>query len=140
VEAVQAAAGQLMQRFYLFSMVDKETAEDLGPAGGMGISPEVFNTLVENLDLSARTLNCLRRAGLNRVGEVLSMPRADLLKIRNFGQKSLEELYAKLEERGLLPDQQPQDEPGTADEVSDEASNETEEDENRTEVGEEENK
>ena len=106
IEAVQAAAGQLMQRFYLFSMVDKETPEEGGPAAGIGISPEVYNTLVETLDLSARTLNCLKRASINRVGEVLSMPKSELLKIRNFGQKSFEELYEKLAEKDYLPDQQ----------------------------------
>ena len=106
VEAVQAAAGQLMQRFYLFSMVDKEAPDDGGPAAGIGISPEVYNTLVETLDLSARTLNCLKRATINRVGEVLSMPKSELLKIRNFGQKSFEELYEKLAEKDYLPDQQ----------------------------------
>ena len=106
VEAVQAAAGQLMQRFYLFSMVDKEAPDEGGPAAGIGISPEVYNTLVETLDLSARTLNCLKRATINRVGEVLSMPKSELLKIRNFGQKSFEELYEKLAEKDYLPDQQ----------------------------------
>ncbi|MEX0762335.1 MAG: DNA-directed RNA polymerase subunit alpha [Dehalococcoidia bacterium] len=103
LEAIQSAANQLMERFYLFSTLDKEPAEDVGPASGLGISPEVYNTLVETLDLSARTLNCLKRAGINRVGEVLSMPKPELLKIRNFGQKSLDELYEKLEEKNLLP-------------------------------------
>ena len=106
VAAVQAAAGQLMERFYLFSMVDKETPEEGGPAAGIGISPEVYNTLVETLGLSARTLNCLKRASINRVGEVLSMSKSDLLKIRNFGQKSLEELYQTLGDKDLLPEQE----------------------------------
>ena len=48
---------------------------------------------VEQLGLSARTLNCLKRAGINRVGEVVALPKSDLLKIRNFGQKSLDELH-----------------------------------------------
>lgn len=103
LEAVQAAANQLMEKFYLFSSLDKEPTEATSPAAGLGISPEAYNTLVETLSLSARTLNCLKRAGINRVGEILSMPKADLLKIRNFGQKSLEELYAKLDEKGYTP-------------------------------------
>ena len=113
IEAMQAAASQLMERFYLFSKLDKESPEDGGPAAGMGISPEVYNTLVETLDLSARTLNCLKRAGINRVGEVLSMPKSELLKIRNFGQKSLSELYEKLETKDFLPEQ-----PESGEEVS----------------------
>ena len=110
-EAVQVAAGQLMQRFYLFSMADKETPEEGGPAAGIGVAPEVYNTLVETLELSARTLNCLKRAGVNRVGEVLSMPKSELLKIRNFGQKSLEELYQKLADRNFLPEERQDAEP-----------------------------
>lgn len=102
LEAVQNASNRLMERFYLFSTLDKEPVEETGP-GLPGISPEVYNTLVETLDLSARTLNCLKRAGINRVGEVLSMPKSELLKIRNFGQKSLDELYDKLSEKDLLP-------------------------------------
>ena len=106
MEAVQNASDLLMKRFYLFAKLDQEPDEQLGPAAGLGISPEVYNTLVETLDLSARTLNCLKRAGINRVGEVLSMPKQDLLKIRNFGQKSLDELYEKLDEKGFLPAEQ----------------------------------
>lgn len=107
IEAVQDSADLLMKRFYLFAKLDQEPSEELGPAAGLGVSPEVYNTLVETLDLSARTLNCLKRAGINRVGEVLSMPKPDLLKIRNFGQKSLDELYEKLEEKNFLPADQP---------------------------------
>jgi DNA-directed RNA polymerase subunit alpha len=57
------------------------------------------------LELSARTLNCLKRAHINRVGEILEKDRSELLKIRNFGEKSLDELYARLDERGFLPEQ-----------------------------------
>ena len=104
LEAIQAAGNQLMERFFLFTRLDKEPEEQASPAAGLGISPDVYNTLVETLALSARTLNCLKRAGINRVGEVLSMPKSELLKIRNFGQKSLDELYDKLAERNLLPE------------------------------------
>ncbi len=100
LEAVQAASNQLVEKFYLFSSLDKEPLEAPGP--GPVIDPVISNTLVETLSLSARTLNCLKRAGINRVGEVLRMPKSDLLKIRNFGQKSLEELYEKLEAKGFL--------------------------------------
>ena len=102
IEAMQAAAGQLMERFYLFSKLDQESQED---EQHYPVPPEVYNTLVETLDLSARTLNCLKRAGINRVGEVISMPKSELLKIRNFGQKSLTELYEKLEAKDFLPEQ-----------------------------------
>jgi DNA-directed RNA polymerase subunit alpha len=105
LEAIQSAGNLLMERFFLFTRLDKEPEEEASPAAGLGISPDVYNTLVETLALSARTLNCLKRAGINRVGEVLSMPKRELLKIRNFGQKSLDELYDKLAERNLLPEE-----------------------------------
>ena len=105
LEAMQAAGNKLMESFFLFTRLDKEPEEEASPAAGLGISPDVYNTLVETLALSARTLNCLKRAGINRVGEVLSMPKGELLKIRNFGQKSLDELYDKLAERNLLPEE-----------------------------------
>ncbi|MEE8046016.1 MAG: DNA-directed RNA polymerase subunit alpha [Dehalococcoidia bacterium] len=105
LEAMQSAGNLLMERFFLFTRLDKEPEEEASPAAGLGISPDVYNTLVETLALSARTLNCLKRAGINRVGEVLSMPKGELLKIRNFGQKSLDELYDKLAERNLLPEE-----------------------------------
>ena len=53
------------------------------------------------MELSPRTLNCLKRAQINRVGEVLEMSDDDLLKIRNFGEKSLFELHEKLAEHGI---------------------------------------
>jgi DNA-directed RNA polymerase subunit alpha len=105
LEAMQSAGNKLMESFFLFTRLDKEPEEEASPAAGLGISPDVYNTLVETLALSARTLNCLKRAGINRVGEVLSMPKGELLKIRNFGQKSLDELYDKLAERNLLPEE-----------------------------------
>ena len=104
LEAMQSAGNLLMERFFLFTRLDKQPEEEASPAAGLGISPDIYNTLVETLALSARTLNCLKRAGINRVGEVLLMPKGELLKIRNFGQKSLDELYDKLAERELLPE------------------------------------
>ena len=102
LEAMQSAGNLLMERFFLFTRLDKPQDEETGPELD-GVPPEVFNTLVETLNLSARTLNCLKRAGINRVGEVLLMPKSELLKIRNFGQKSLDELYDKLGEKNYLP-------------------------------------
>ena len=118
LEAIRAAASQLMDRFYLFAHLETEPAEGDAPAHG-DVAPEVYNTPVETLDLSARTLNCLKRAGVHRVGEVLEMPRRDLLKIRNFGQKSLDELYERLEEKGFWSPEGPAEESGTTDDSGD---------------------
>ena len=56
---------------------------------------------IEELDLSERPRNCLKRAQVNTVGELLQKSEDDLLAITNFGQKSLDEVIEKLDERGL---------------------------------------
>lgn len=107
LDAIRSAAAGLMERFYLFSNLEKGGGDD--ELQKIDIEPGPYNTPVEQLGLSARTLNCLKRAGINRVGEVLQMPKRDLLKIRNFGQKSLDELYNKLAEEGFLEDEESSD-------------------------------
>jgi len=63
-------------------------------------SPDL-DLLIEDLDLSERPRNCLKRAQVNTVGELLTKTEDDLLNITNFGQKSLDEVIEKLDERGL---------------------------------------
>lgn len=104
VDALSKAGQTLVDGFFLFANVGKtaDASRDL-PSMALNIPADVYNTVVERLDLSARTLNCLKRAHLNRVGEILEKDRSELLKIRNFGEKSLAELYDKLDEMGLVP-------------------------------------
>ena len=56
---------------------------------------------IEDLDLTVRSYNCLKREGVTTVGELLQKSEEDLLEIRNFGQKSIDEVKAKLEELDL---------------------------------------
>jgi hypothetical protein len=70
------------------------------------VSPEVYQTAIEKLELSPRTLNCLKRAHLGKVGQVLELTNSELLKIRNFGEKSLEELLAKLLSKEMLSEEE----------------------------------
>jgi DNA-directed RNA polymerase subunit alpha len=56
---------------------------------------------IEVLDLSERPRNCLKRGQVNTIGELLLKSTDDLLNITNFGQKSLDEIIQKLDERGL---------------------------------------
>ena len=102
VEAVREAAENLVNHFFLFSNINR-TAEASMERPSMAVSPEIYQTPVERLDLSPRTLNCLKRAHLTKVGEILEMSDEELLKIRNFGEKSLTELRDKLSERGIAP-------------------------------------
>ncbi|MBI4220427.1 MAG: DNA-directed RNA polymerase subunit alpha [Chloroflexi bacterium] len=128
MDAVRVAANQLMERFYLFSNLEKDGGAAEG-AAAMGLAAGPYNTPVESLGLSARTLNCLKRAGINRVGEVLAMPKKDLLKIRNFGQKSLSELYERLEALGLVSPEQARSVTGEPAAETAEAEEEAESDE-----------
>ena len=61
----------------------------------------MFPTPIERLQLSPRTYNCLKRAQINTVGDVLKMSEKELLEIRNFGEKPLEELRQRLQEHGF---------------------------------------
>ena len=104
VEAVRQAANILVNQFFLFANVQK-AAEDGGEGTGIALRmpAEQYNIPVERLELSSRTLNCLKRAGINKVGEVLELSKAELLRIRNFGEKSYAELYDRLRDMDLLP-------------------------------------
>ncbi len=67
----------------------------------LSIPDEKYNMPVEQLDLSVRTMNCLRRGSIATVGELISKGEKELLGLRNFGQKSLREIRERLEELGL---------------------------------------
>jgi DNA-directed RNA polymerase subunit alpha len=70
-------------------------------SGGQVTSPDL-DLPIEDLDLSERPRNCLKRAQINTIGELLLKNEDDLLNITNFGQKSLDEVKQKLDERGLM--------------------------------------
>ena len=117
MEVIPQAAQILVDHFFLFANVGK-VAEAVGekPSLALSLPAEVYNTPVERLELSARTLNSLKRAHINKVGEVLERERSDLLSIRNFGEKSLEELYGRLDELGFLPQEEPDEQEPLEDE------------------------
>ena len=100
VEAIQQAAENLVNHFFLFSNLNR-VAEEGSDRMPLVVSPEVYQMPIEKLELSPRTLNCLKRSHISKVGEVLEMSDDELLKIRNFGEKSLVELKEKLIEHGI---------------------------------------
>ncbi len=61
----------------------------------------ILEMTIEELDLSVRSYNCLKRAGINTVGELVRKPEEEMMKVRNLGKKSLEEVEQKLDELGL---------------------------------------
>jgi len=76
----------------------EETAKDLD---GLAISEEQYNIPVEQLTLSVRTMNCLRRGNITTVGEIMRLEEKGLMALRNFGQKSKLEIEERLNELGL---------------------------------------
>lgn len=71
---------------------------------GLTIPPDIYDTPIEELDLSTRTYNCLKRADITKVGQVLQMDEKALLSVRNLGQKSMDEIRVRLVERGYIPE------------------------------------
>ena len=98
-----ASAGSTLRS--LMQLIEEMSEEPEGltlgeaPATASG-SPDL-DLPIEDLDLSERPRNCLKRAQVNTIGELLTKTDDDLLAITNFGQKSLDEVIAKLDERGL---------------------------------------
>jgi DNA-directed RNA polymerase subunit alpha len=85
-------------------MVDYGRASDIDDekkAIRASIPDDLYNMPVEKLDLSVRAMNCLRRSGINTVGELVSLSEKELLSLRNFGQKSRQEVEEKLVSLGL---------------------------------------
>jgi DNA-directed RNA polymerase subunit alpha len=82
-------------------MSDEPQGLELGEVGTTATGSPDLDLPIEDLDLSERPRNCLKRAQVNTVGELLEKTEDDLLAITNFGQKSLDEVIAKLDERGL---------------------------------------
>ena len=62
---------------------------------------QILKMAIEEMDLSVRSYNCLKRAGINTVEELTNKTPEDMMKVRNLGKKSLEEVLAKLKELGL---------------------------------------
>ncbi|MCC6958966.1 MAG: DNA-directed RNA polymerase subunit alpha [Dehalococcoidia bacterium] len=112
VEAVSQSADILMDQFALFSQMGRPeytTSSYSGGqvSGGQSVSgllmaPDRYNTPIEDLALSVRAYNCLKRSGLMTVGQVLEKSEDELLALRNFGRKSYDELRDRLIELGYV--------------------------------------
>ena len=126
-QALRQAANILVTHFHMIAGFNEVEKIEAG-YGGIGaiaqqepgtripgetsylIPPRIYDMPIEELDLSVRAYNCLKRSNITRVGQVLTMNRDDLLAVRNFGEKSLTELEERLLERHLLPQISPGDE------------------------------
>jgi DNA-directed RNA polymerase subunit alpha len=104
-ESLSKAARILVQHFQLVSGVSEEIKLEEAMPAASAISQEIYEMPIEQLDLTVRVFNSLKRTGITNVGEVLEMlGRGEdaMLTIRNFGQKSLAELREKLVAKGFL--------------------------------------
>jgi DNA-directed RNA polymerase subunit alpha len=101
-EALASAGATLRSLVQLVEeMSDEPQGLELGEVSGATTGSPDLDLPIEDLDLSERPRNCLKRAQVNSIGELLDKTEDDLLAITNFGQKSLDEVIAKLDERGL---------------------------------------
>jgi len=110
-KALSSAAKLLIEQFCHLAGVSEESLafrEDEFAEGGR-LTSEMIETPIENLDLSVRVFNSLKRTGITTVGEVLELLEKGeeaMMSIRNFGEKSLEELRQKMREKGYLKDEE----------------------------------
>jgi DNA-directed RNA polymerase subunit alpha len=109
VDAVSKSADILVDELRMFAQLGKPLPPvvERGLGVGTALPPDKYNTPIEDLNLSVRAYNCLKRSGLMTVGQVLERSEDELLSLRNFGRKSYDELRDKLIELNLL---QPGDE------------------------------
>jgi DNA-directed RNA polymerase subunit alpha len=116
-EAIAKASELLIANLKIFQaieglvpeeVVEEEDEVDFPPQPNTIATPppendeqRILNTTIEDLDLSVRSFNCLKRAGISVVGDLVARSEEDMMKVRNLGRKSLEEVKKKLEEYGL---------------------------------------
>ncbi|MDP9405528.1 MAG: DNA-directed RNA polymerase subunit alpha [Actinomycetota bacterium] len=103
-QALASAGETLRDLFQLFSEFEEGGPGGLSIGEGSGpVMPTSPNLMlpIEDMDLSVRSYNCLKREGVATIGELVQKTEQDLLDVRNFGQKSIEEVKQKLAERGL---------------------------------------
>jgi DNA-directed RNA polymerase subunit alpha len=110
-DALSAAARILIDHLRHLAGISEETLATMAEEieDGSRLTSEMIETPIENLDLSVRVFNSLKRTGITTVGEVLELLEKGeeaVMSIRNFGEKSLDELRQKMHEKGYLDDEE----------------------------------
>ena len=101
-EAVSLAARVLTEHLNLFvDLSDKGMSSEIMVEKDEKGKEKVLEMTIEELDLSVRSFNCLKRAGINTVEDLINKSEDDMMKVRNLGRKSLEEVIVKLQTLGL---------------------------------------
>ena len=101
-EAVSQAAHIVVKYLNLFAgLTEKPPVEEPEPEDEDDEESKILEMPIEELELSVRSYNCLKRAGINTVDELTQKTQDEMMKVRNLGKKSLEEVDNKLDELGL---------------------------------------
>ncbi len=101
-EALSLAARVLTEHLNLFvNLCDEATETEILVENDEQGKEKALEMTIEELDLSVRSFNCLKRAGINNVGDLVSKTPDEMMKVRNLGRKSLEEVMGKLDSLGL---------------------------------------
>ncbi len=102
-DAVSLASKILTEHLNLFTDISGDTYSDakIMVEKGDTSKEKVLDMTIEELDLSVRSFNCLKRAGINTVEDLIGKTEEDMMKVRNLGRKSLEEVIAKLDSFGF---------------------------------------
>lgn len=101
-EAVSLAAKVLTEHLNLFvNLSDKASSADVMVEKDDKGKEKILEMTIEDLDLSVRSFNCLKRAGINTVEDLINKSEEDMMKVRNLGRKSLEEVIQKLNSLGF---------------------------------------
>jgi len=102
-EALSRAADILVRQFQPFVTIGAATSSgDRGAAGLPALPPNMLDMPIEELDLPMRAYNSLKRNNIVKVGQLLQLKDEDLLRMRNFGKKSLDEMKERLRMRGFI--------------------------------------
>jgi DNA-directed RNA polymerase subunit alpha len=129
-EALARAADVLVRQFSLFTTAGKALqAGERALAGPQNLPPNMLDMPIEDLDLPMRAYNSLKRNNIVKVGQLLQLSDDDLLRMRNFGKKSLDEMKERLRMRGFLVSDEAGDLDGLGDEEAGTADFEDEDEE-----------
>lgn len=101
-EALSVAASILSEHLALFTaLTDTDAGPSFRDAEDSSRKNSKLDVAIEDIDFSVRTYNCLKRAGINSIGDLVARSEDEMMKVRNLGKKSLEEVIFKLEDMGL---------------------------------------
>ncbi len=120
-EALARAADILVRQFSLFANIGMVATAAVAAGGAPQLPPNMLDMPIEELDLPMRAYNSLKRNNIVKVGQLLQLSDDDLLRMRNFGRKSLDEMKERLRMRGfVVPDTELSDEPFPDDDETEE--------------------